>query len=83
MTILKLILGLTIIIGFIVGVIVLLGILMWLSSVIDNKTRGTIIEKILNIVGKIIYYVFWIFIWGLFIVIIIGVAVNIGGSLIG
>ena len=82
MIILKLILGLVIIIGAIVGVIALLVLLTWLCSVMDNKTKGTIIGKILNIIGKVIYYAFEILIWGLFIVVVIGAAINIGGSII-
>lgn len=83
MIILKLILGLIIIIGLIVCGLILLACCCWLTSIFDNKTKGTIIEKILNFVGKIIYYTFWAFIIGLFVIIIISTAINIGGLIIG
>jgi biotin transporter BioY len=82
MIILKFILGLVIIIGIIVCGLILLAGCCWLSSIIDKKTKDTVIEKILNFIGKIIYYTFWIFIVGMFVIIIISAAVNIGGSIL-
>lgn len=83
MIILKLILGLIIIIGIIVAFLLVLAGCCWLASVLDDKTKGTIIEKILNLVGKIFNYIFWTFIIGLFAIIIISAAINIGGSILG
>lgn len=78
MVILQLILGLVIMIGILIVAVLAVTGYDWLVTIIRNKTRGTTIGKIINSIER----GFWIAVVGLFIIVIAGMAINIGSMII-
>ena len=76
------------ILQFILGLVIMVGVLMvatlvmigwdWLATTIRNETRGTTIGKILNFIERGVCIVAV----GLFMIVIVGMVINIGSLII-
>ena len=78
MLILQFILGLVIMIGILIVAVLAVTGYDWLATTIRNKTRGTTIGKIINFIERVLR----IAVIGLFVIVIAGMAINIGSMII-